>query len=144
MRDLMARWFGWVRALSGAGESPGPAPDAPEPEPEPEPEPSSPYHLWVTPHGIDVRLRRNYEGQAAPSGKTYEPEPGDLVHDTARDRAGIVMGREGPRFQLRPLGGGVEWEAAPGSIRSLSQVEQLSARVAEANHRSTWGAVDRV
>ncbi|MFF5129926.1 hypothetical protein ACFY41_23685 [Streptomyces syringium] len=136
MRDLMARWFGWVRALSGVGEPPGPAPDAPQP--------SSPYHLWVTPHGIDVRPRGMPGEQVAPSGKAHEPEPGDLVHDTARDRAGIVMGREGPRFQLRPLGGGVEWEAAPGSIRPLSQVEQLSARVAEANHRSTWGAVDRV
>ncbi|GGR24795.1 hypothetical protein [Streptomyces netropsis] len=138
MRDLMARWFGWVRALSGAGEPPGPAPAAPQPEP------SSPYHLWVTPHGIDVRPRRSYEGQVAPPGKTYEPEPGDLVHDTVRDCAGIVMGHEGPRFQLRPLGGGVEWEVAPVDIRPLSQVERLSARVAEANNRSTWGAVHRV
>lgn len=79
MRDLMARWFGWVRTLSGAGEPPGPAPAAPQPAPAgPDvPELIAPYHLWVTPHGFDVRPRRNMtEGvvcQRAASGVRRHP-----------------------------------------------------------------------
>lgn len=64
------------------------------------------------------------------------PGIGEAVHDTARDRVGRVMGHEGPYLQLRPLGGGVEWDAAPDHLRTLSQDELLSALVAEANARS--------
>ncbi|MFF5309180.1 hypothetical protein [Streptomyces massasporeus] len=31
--------------------------------------------------------------------------------DTAHDRVGRVMGHEGPCLQIRPLGGGREWDA---------------------------------
>lgn len=61
---------------------------------------------------------------------------GETVHDTARDRIGEVMGHEGPYLQLRPLGGGREWDAAPHAVRTLSRSELLSAMVAEANARS--------
>ena len=64
------------------------------------------------------------------------PAVGDAVHDSARDRVGVVMGRVGPCFQLRPLGGGREWDARPDRIRALSSTELLSARVATANARS--------
>ncbi|WP_405831959.1 hypothetical protein [Streptomyces sp. NBC_01176] len=64
------------------------------------------------------------------------PGVGVAVHDTARDRVGRVMGHEGPYLQVRPLGGGVEWDAEPGHLRPLSQDELLSALVAEANARS--------
>ncbi|MDI3423719.1 hypothetical protein [Streptomyces luteolus] len=43
---------------------------------------------------------------------TAPPAVGDTVWDAARDRVGQVMGHVGPRVQLRPLCGGVEWEAA--------------------------------
>ncbi|MEU1530344.1 hypothetical protein [Streptomyces fagopyri] len=64
------------------------------------------------------------------------PGVGDAVHDTARDRVGRVMGHEGPYLQVRPLSGGVEWDADPDHLRPLSQDELLSALVAEANTRS--------
>ncbi|WP_158687657.1 hypothetical protein [Streptomyces sp. AA1529] len=64
------------------------------------------------------------------------PVVGSAVRDLARDRVGVVMGREGPYIQLRPLGGGREWDADPGRVRLLTHAEVLSARVAELNERS--------
>ncbi|MDT0378318.1 hypothetical protein RM572_05930 [Streptomyces sp. DSM 42041] len=64
------------------------------------------------------------------------PAIGQTVHDTDRDKVGEVMGHEGPYLQLRPLGGGREWDAAPRAVRALSRSELLSALVAEANARS--------
>ncbi|WP_329116487.1 hypothetical protein [Streptomyces sp. NBC_01465] len=61
------------------------------------------------------------------------PEPGTLVLDTATDRVGIVMGSEGPYLQLRPPGGGREWDAAPASVRAASATDTLRARVGELN-----------
>ncbi|MER5678493.1 MULTISPECIES: hypothetical protein [Streptomyces] len=49
------------------------------------------------------------------------------------------MGHEGPYLQLRPLGGGREWDADPARLRPLGPAELLSARVAEANARSRTG-----
>ncbi|WP_239580556.1 hypothetical protein [Streptomyces sp. HB132] len=49
------------------------------------------------------------------------------------------MGHEGPYLQLRPLGGGREWDADPSRLRPLDAAELLSARVAEANARSRKG-----
>ncbi|MEU6084366.1 hypothetical protein [Streptomyces sp. NPDC047108] len=75
--------------------------------------------------------------QSPPAGDPPpEPAVGVPVRDTERDRVGVVMGREGPYLQLRPLGGGREWDAEPGRVRLISQAELLSARVAEANARS--------
>ncbi|MFJ8752762.1 hypothetical protein ACIREO_26005 [Streptomyces sp. NPDC102441] len=51
------------------------------------------------------------------------------------------MGHEGPYLQLRPLGGGREWDADPARLRPLGPTELLSARVAEANARSRTGLV---
>ncbi|MFJ6895656.1 hypothetical protein [Streptomyces hokutonensis] len=66
---------------------------------------------------------------------TYEPDVGDLVFDEATRQVGRVMGHEGPHFQLRPVGGGREWDAQ-GPIRPPSDAERLSAGVAMANARS--------
>ncbi|WSJ47848.1 hypothetical protein OG349_11035 [Streptomyces sp. NBC_01317] len=46
------------------------------------------------------------------------------------------MGGVGPYLQLRPLGGGREWDADPTRVRPLTPTELLSARVSEANTRS--------
>jgi hypothetical protein len=64
------------------------------------------------------------------------PEVGVAVHDTRRDRCGLVMGHEGPYLQVRPFGGGREWDAEPDHLRILSQDELLRVLVAEANARS--------
>ncbi|MER5468390.1 hypothetical protein [Streptomyces sp. NPDC002685] len=64
------------------------------------------------------------------------PSVGATVHDTARDRVGRVMGHIGPYVRLRPLVGGVEWDADPNRLRPLTPSDVLSALVAEANARS--------
>lgn len=66
----------------------------------------------------------------------HKPAIGDTVEDTARRRVGKVMGYEGPYVQLRPIGGGREWDAEPRHLRPLTLIEALSAGVAEANARS--------
>lgn len=64
---------------------------------------------------------------------------GDTVHDTLRDRVGVVMAYDGPYVQLRPLAGGREWDADPARVRQLAPAELLSARVADVNTRSRSG-----
>ncbi|MEU0784889.1 hypothetical protein ABZ341_25335 [Streptomyces sp. NPDC006173] len=64
------------------------------------------------------------------------PEIGEVLVDSARARVGRVMGHEGPFLQIRPLAGGVAWDAEPRHVRLLDQDELLSALVAEANARS--------
>jgi hypothetical protein len=65
----------------------------------------------------------------------FTPEVGDLVFDEATRQVGRVMGHEGPYRQLRPVGGGREWDA-PGPLRPPTDAERLSAGVAMANARS--------
>ena len=61
---------------------------------------------------------------------------GTAVRDPVLDRIGLVMGHEGPYLQLRPLGGGREWDADPARVEPLAPGELLRARVSEANRRS--------
>ncbi|MGW8457075.1 hypothetical protein [Streptomyces niveus] len=70
---------------------------------------------------------------------THGVRVGDTVHDPARDRVGVVMAHEGPYVQLRPLGGGREWDADPARVRLLGAAELLSARVSDVNTRSRTG-----
>lgn len=65
----------------------------------------------------------------------YTPQVDELVWDEATRKVGRVMGREGPRFQLRPPSGGREWDAH-GPLRPATAAEKLSAGVALANARS--------
>lgn len=65
-----------------------------------------------------------------------KPQVGDTVEDTERKQVGKVMGFEGPYVQLRPIGGGREWDARPDRLRRLTRAEALSADVAAANARS--------
>jgi len=58
---------------------------------------------------------------------TYTPQLGDTVEDTRRKRVGKVMGFEGPYVQLRPIGGGIEWDAGSDELRPLTLTEALSA-----------------
>ncbi|MER6536535.1 hypothetical protein ABT215_22550 [Streptomyces sp900105755] len=55
------------------------------------------------------------------------PAAGTLVIDTASDRLGYVMGREGPYVQLRPVAGGREWDADPAHVRRATDEERLRA-----------------
>jgi hypothetical protein len=67
---------------------------------------------------------------------TYEPRLGDLVEDTGVGKIGKVMGFEGPYVQMRPVGGGCEWDAEPGRLRPVAVSEALRAGVSVANARS--------
>lgn len=48
----------------------------------------------------------------------------------------MVMGHEGPYVQLRPYGGGKEWDCEPDAVRGATVAERLSAATAYANARS--------
>ncbi|MFI2757746.1 hypothetical protein ACH5A3_02545 [Streptomyces echinatus] len=70
-----------------------------------------------------------------------KPPVGSHVTDTHTGKVGIVMGHEGPYVQLRPYGGGREWDAEPGVLRSATAAERLSAATAYANARSRGEAL---
>ncbi|MEU9291864.1 hypothetical protein AB0D57_46540 [Streptomyces sp. NPDC048275] len=65
----------------------------------------------------------------------YEPDVGDLVFDEATRRIGEVVDHVGPYWQLKPVGGGREWDAH-GPLRPVTQAERLSSGVALANATS--------
>lgn len=62
-----------------------------------------------------------------------------LVFDTELNKVGYVKGHEGPYVQLRPPGGGREWDAKPEALRPATGEERLSCAVAVANERSRGG-----
>jgi hypothetical protein len=64
------------------------------------------------------------------------PEMGAWARDVSRDKVGRVMGHVGSHVQLRPPGGGHEWDATPADLELLPASELLRPRVAEANARS--------
>jgi hypothetical protein len=64
---------------------------------------------------------------------------GELAKDSARRHIGIVMGEVGGRVQIRPIGGGTEWDAMPGNVVAPSSREELSARLAIKNGNSRDG-----
>ncbi|MGV9427850.1 hypothetical protein ACWDO7_26610 [Streptomyces sp. NPDC003656] len=64
------------------------------------------------------------------------PDVGDLAYDEDAHKVGVVMGNEGPYMQLRPPGGGREWDCLPDRARHVTAAERLSASVARTNARS--------
>jgi hypothetical protein len=70
------------------------------------------------------------------SKQQTRPGIGELAKDTARGRIGIVMGELGGRVQIRPIGGGREWDAMPGMVVQPNAREVLSARLAIRNGNS--------
>ncbi|MDQ0794796.1 hypothetical protein [Streptomyces sp. B1I3] len=61
------------------------------------------------------------------------PAPGAFVLDARDGRVGRVMGRVGPYVQLRPPGGGAEWDCPPEAVRPAPPGLALRARVTEIN-----------
>ncbi|MEU7277331.1 hypothetical protein AB0A69_00830 [Streptomyces sp. NPDC045431] len=61
---------------------------------------------------------------------------GSYVVEISTGRVGRVMGHAGPCLQLRPYGGGREWECPPEEVRPATDAERLSAATAYANARS--------
>ncbi|MEU5700514.1 hypothetical protein [Streptomyces aurantiacus] len=73
------------------------------------------------------------------SNQQTRPGIGELAKDSARGRIGVVMGKVGGRTQIRPIGGGREWDAMPDKVAALSAREELSARLAVKNDNSRVG-----
>jgi hypothetical protein len=73
------------------------------------------------------------------SNQQTRPGIGELAKDTARGRIGVVMGEVGGRVQIRPIGGGMEWDAMPDDVAAPSAREELSARLAIRNGHSRNG-----
>lgn len=71
------------------------------------------------------------EGGCGPD--TSMPERGSFAVDLRDGRVGRVMGRVGPYVQLRPPGGGAEWDCPPDSVRPAPPGLALRARVTEIN-----------
>ena len=64
------------------------------------------------------------------------PVVGSILYDGELGRVGEYRAKAGPYLLLRPLGGGREWEAAPGDVRPATPAEQLSAKVRAANDQT--------
>lgn len=73
------------------------------------------------------------------SNQQTRPGIGDLAKDTARGRIGVVMGEVGGHVQIRPVGGGIEWDAMPDNVVAPTAREELSARLAIRNGNSRDG-----
>ncbi|MEU0216538.1 hypothetical protein ABZ281_16035 [Streptomyces sp. NPDC006265] len=73
------------------------------------------------------------------SNQQTRPGIGELAKDTAKGRIGIVMGELGGRVQIRPIGGGREWDAMPDMVVQPSAREKLSARLTIRNGNSRDG-----
>ncbi|MFE9310353.1 hypothetical protein ACFZCV_29925 [Streptomyces sp. NPDC007920] len=73
------------------------------------------------------------------SKQQTRPSIGELAKDSTRGRIGVVMGEVGGRVQIRPIGGGTEWDAMPDNVVALSAREELSARLAIKNGNSRDG-----
>ncbi|MDO0927805.1 hypothetical protein QQY24_21205 [Streptomyces sp. TG1A-8] len=57
---------------------------------------------------------------------------GACAVDTRTGRLGVVMGHEGPYVQLRPFGGGREWDTRPQDARRATAAEWQRAATAHA------------
>lgn len=66
----------------------------------------------------------------------YEPRIGDTVRDVGTGKIGKVMATVGTYVQLRPVHGGIEWDAKPENLRPVSVAEALGPAVAAVNARS--------
>ncbi|MCX4666193.1 hypothetical protein OG453_05865 [Streptomyces sp. NBC_01381] len=61
------------------------------------------------------------------------PEEGTYAVDHRDGSVGQVMGCEGGLVQLRPLGGGREWDCPPESVGQAPPGEVLRERVRQVN-----------
>ncbi|MFI9393552.1 hypothetical protein ACIG53_22050 [Streptomyces bauhiniae] len=57
------------------------------------------------------------------------PVVGAYAQDVRDGRLGEVMGRVGGRVQLRPLGGGREWDVPPECLGEAAPADVLRERV---------------
>jgi hypothetical protein len=83
---------------------------------------------------VAVPEQNGFTGDQEPA---HVPEIGTLMVDTRiGGRVGEFRGVAGLYWWLRPLGGGIEWEARPGDVRPADPIERLQAENARCNARS--------
>lgn len=70
------------------------------------------------------------------STKPEPHEPGRLLYDPATGKVGEYRDRAGPYVMLRPVGGGVEWQADPETVRPATDRERIGASVQAVNQRT--------
>ncbi|GGZ53227.1 hypothetical protein GCM10010387_54260 [Streptomyces inusitatus] len=66
---------------------------------------------------------------------------GDIAYDADTRALGVVMAECATHYALRPVDGGLEWEAVREDVRPPTDADRLSAAVAERNANSrkrTW------
>ncbi|MCY0933593.1 hypothetical protein [Streptomyces sp. H34-S4] len=75
------------------------------------------------------------------SNQQAEPrvDIGSVMKDTKAGRAGTVAGASDGKIQLRPLGGGMEWDVDPKDVERVSPRDELKLRLAAENERSIYG-----
>lgn len=73
------------------------------------------------------------------SNQQTRPDVGELAKDSSSGRIGVVMDKAFGRVQIRPIGGGNEWNAMPADVVTPSAREELSARLAVRNDNSRKG-----
>ncbi|WP_190122567.1 hypothetical protein [Streptomyces inusitatus] len=61
---------------------------------------------------------------------------GDIAYDIEARAVGVVMAECGTHYALRPVDGGLEWEAPQEGVRLATDADRLSAAVAERNANS--------
>ncbi|MFD5802442.1 hypothetical protein [Streptomyces sp. NPDC127020] len=64
------------------------------------------------------------------------PAVGTHAVDVRDGRVGEVMGHVGGSVQLRPVGGGREWDCPHGSVTAAATDEVMRARLRRTNHES--------
>ncbi|WP_405840693.1 hypothetical protein OG528_22135 [Streptomyces platensis] len=64
------------------------------------------------------------------------PVPGSYAVDGRDGRIGLVIGHAGSFVQLRPPGGGVQWNCPPQVLHDAPPSAVLAARVRELNWQS--------
>ncbi|WP_052434106.1 hypothetical protein [Streptacidiphilus melanogenes] len=69
------------------------------------------------------------------------PVPGAHLYDCEAGRVGVFQGKtpHDGRYWLRPVGGGVEWDARLADLYPADREEELRAKVEAANRRSRRG-----
>ncbi|MFF8916821.1 hypothetical protein ACF08M_26755 [Streptomyces sp. NPDC015032] len=73
------------------------------------------------------------------SNQQARPAIGELAKDQKTGRIGLVMGEIGGRVQIRPVSGGIKWDAMTGDVAAPKAREELSARLAVKNNNSRVG-----
>ncbi|MEV5511095.1 hypothetical protein [Streptomyces orinoci] len=77
---------------------------------------------------------------STPDQSNHQKFPkGTLAMDNARGRIGQVMDHLENRIQLRPVQGGLEWDATLEDLRPATPSEELSAKVKAINSAAKLG-----